>query len=664
MSIKDPVSTAKTDTPLMQVKGLIKEFKAGEQTIRVLHDIDLTINQGEMVAIIGQSGSGKSTLMNILGCLDQATAGEYKIFGESVSRLEPDELAKLRREHFGFIFQRYHLLGDISAQDNVSVPAVYAGMDGQARSERAKKLLSDLGLADKIANRPNQLSGGQQQRVSIARALMNGGDIILADEPTGALDSKSGDDVMQILYDLKAQGHTIIMVTHDPNLAAQAERVIELKDGHKIADYKTEHYNPINIQPEPILDQHRKSAVGSFIDRLFEAFKMSLLAMRAHKMRTLLTMLGIIIGIASVVSVVGLGKGSQEQILSNISSLGTNTITVIDGYPFGDPRRSSGDDNLTPDDAQAVADQPYVVSVSPQLDSNMNVRYRNIEEAASISGVGKDYLDVSGETLAQGQSFDEQSILLRTQDIIIDDNALQTFFPDNPNPIGEVVLIGSVPGRIIGVLEENNSGFRSTDTPTFYMPYTTMLSRLIGGTYIENFVALIDNNISSAAAESAISTLMTSRHGTDDFRIRNSDSIRETIESTTTALTLLISSIAIIALIVGGIGVMNIMLVSVTERTNEIGVRMAVGARQNDIMQQFLIEAVLVCILGGLLGIGLAFAIGELINRVGGDSFQVIYSPTSIIAAFVCSTLIGIIFGFLPARNAAKLDPVEALSRD
>ncbi|WLP95157.1 MacB family efflux pump subunit [Psychrobacter sp. M13] len=664
MDTKPSIVNTAAGTPLMQVKGLIKEFKAGEQTIRVLHDIDLTINQGEMVAIIGQSGSGKSTLMNILGCLDQASAGEYKIFGKSVSKLDADELAKLRREHFGFIFQRYHLLGDISAQDNVSVPAVYAGMDGQARNDRAEKLLSDLGLADKIRNRPNQLSGGQQQRVSIARALMNGGDIILADEPTGALDSKSGDDVMQILHDLKAQGHTIIMVTHDPNLAEQAERVIELKDGYKIADYKTEHYNPINAQPEPILDQHRKSAFGSFIDRLFEAFKMSLLAMRAHKMRTLLTMLGIIIGIASVVSVVGLGKGSQEQILSNISSLGTNTITVTDGYPFGDPRRNFGDDNLTPDDAQAVADQPYVISVSPQLDSNMNVRYRNVQEAASVSGVGKDYLNVSGESLAQGQGFDEQSILRRTQDVIIDSNALQTFFPDNPNPIGEVVLIGSVPGRIIGVLEENNSGFRNTDTPTFYMPYTTMLSRLIGGTYIENFVALIDNNISSAAAESAISTLMISRHGTDDFRIRNSDSIRETIESTTTALTLLISSIAIIALIVGGIGVMNIMLVSVTERTNEIGVRMAVGARQNDIMQQFLIEAVLVCILGGLLGIGLAFAIGELINRVGGDSFQVIYSTTSIVAAFVCSTLIGIIFGFLPARNAAKLDPVEALSRD
>ena len=664
MSNQDPTPNA-TDTPLMEVKGLIREFQAGEQTIRVLHDINLTINQGEMVAIIGQSGSGKSTLMNILGCLDQATAGDYKIFGQSVSRLDADELAKLRREHFGFIFQRYHLLGDINARDNVSVPAVYAGMDGQARSERAEKLLADLGLGDKVNNRPSQLSGGQQQRVSIARALMNGGDIILADEPTGALDSKSGEDVVQILKDLNAQGHTIIMVTHDPSLAAQAERVIEIKDGYIIADYKNDDYQHAEPQPAAVIDKHRKSAFSSFIDRLFEAFKMSLLAMRAHKMRTLLTMLGIIIGIASVVSVVGLGKGSQEQILSNISSLGTNTITVTDGYPYGDPRRQYNDDNLTPQDAQAVADQPYVVSVSPQLNSNMNVRYRNIQEAASISGVGKDYLDVSGEKLALGQGFDEQSILRRTQDIIIDDNANKTFFPDNANPIGEVLLIGSVPGRVIGILEPNDGGFRrSVDSPTLYMPYTTMMSRLIGSAYIESFVALIDNNISSAAAESAISELMISRHGTDDFRIRNSDSIRQTIEATTATMTLLISSIAIISLIVGGIGVMNIMLVSVTERTNEIGVRMAVGARQSDIMQQFLIEAVLVCILGGLLGIGLAFAIGEIINRVGGDSFQVIYSPTSIIAAFVCSTLIGVVFGFLPARNAAKLDPVEALSRD
>lgn len=661
---------ARRGQPIMQLTGIVRDFPAGEQKIRVLHDIDLTIYQGEMLAIIGQSGSGKSTLMNILGCLDKASAGNYLIYGQDVEKLDADELAKLRREHFGFIFQRYHLLGDISARDNVSVPAVYAGMNSNTRTQRADKLLADLGLADKVTNRPSQLSGGQQQRVSIARALMNGGDVILADEPTGALDSKSGEDVMQILQDLNAQGHTIIMVTHDPSIAAQAERVIELKDGHIIADYHTPSMADTDtdaIPPIPpnMLAAHQKNPLSAFFDRLAEAFKMSLLAMRAHKMRTLLTMLGIIIGIASVVAIVGLGKGSQEQILSNISSLGTNTITVMDGYPYGDPRRQYNDDNLTPEDANAVADQPYVISVSPQINTNTSVRYRNIQESASVSGVGEDYLQVTGETLAMGQGFDEDSINRRTQDVIIDTNTKDTFFADVDNPIGEVVLIGNVLGRVIGVLEPKDDGFgMSSDSPTIYMPYTTMMSRIKGSAHIDSFVALIDNNISSGAAETAISNLIESRHGTDDFRIINSDSIRQTIEATTTTMTLLISSIAIISLVVGGIGVMNIMLVSVTERTNEIGVRMAVGARQSDIMQQFLIEAVLVCILGGGLGVLLAFLIGEGINSIGSENFKVVYSPTSIIAAFICSTLIGVVFGFLPARNAAKLDPVEALSRD
>ncbi|WP_033426751.1 MacB family efflux pump subunit [Psychrobacter lutiphocae] len=683
----------------MQLSNIIREFPAGEQTIRVLHDINLTIYQGEMVAIIGQSGSGKSTLMNIMGCLDKATAGEYLIFGNSVKQMDADDLAKLRREHFGFIFQRYHLLGDINARDNVAVPAVYAGMKSQSRTKRAEALLTELGLGDKVFNRPNQLSGGQQQRVSVARALMNGGDVILADEPTGALDSKSGRDVLKILKRLNQQGHTVIMVTHDPGIADQAERVIEIKDGIIIADYRNEHFqrsasthpsetHPSNeyinedkrandisneykdnqdlqrINKQQLISQKR-SRIGSFFDRLSEAFRMSVLAMRAHKMRTLLTMLGIIIGIASVVSVVGLGQGSQQQILSNISSLGTNTITVIDGYAWGDPRRRYHDDNLTPDDAEAIGQQPYVLSVSPQLDTNISVRYRNVQESANISGVGQDYLEVTGESLIAGQAFNQHSIERRVQDIIIDDNAKSTFFADIDNPIGEVVLIGNVPGRVIGVLEPNENALaRPSDTPTIYMPYTTMMSRIVGGNHIDSFVALIDNQISSAAAEDAITDLIESRHGTDDFRTRNSDSIRQTIEATTNTMTILISSIAIISLVVGGIGVMNIMLVSVTERTNEIGVRMAVGARQSDIMQQFLIEAILVCVLGGALGVLLAYAIGEAINSIGSESFRVIYSPTSIIAAFACSTLIGVLFGFLPARNAAKLDPVEALSRD
>lgn len=659
--------------PLLEVKDLVREFPVGDSSIRILHNINLTLYQKEMVAIIGQSGSGKSTLMNILGCLDKATSGSYQIFGKAVDEMDNEDLAQLRREHFGFIFQRYHLLGDISAEENVIVPAVYAGMQTTQRKTRAKTLLNQLGLADKTKNRPSQLSGGQQQRVSIARALMNGGDVILADEPTGALDSTSGKEVMKILFDLRAQGHTIIMVTHDPSLAAQAERVIELKDGRIVADYYTNLANDTH-QNSPLFqnsiknttDEYpilKKNGLFSFIDRLKEAFKMSVYTMTAHKMRTLLTMLGIIIGIASVVSIVGLGKGSQAKILEDINTLGTNTITVIDGYPFGDVRRKFGYNNLTVADADAVAAQPYAKSVSPQVDTNATVRYRNIETTSNINGVGQDYLFVTGEKLAMGQGFNADSIHRYAQDIIIDQNAYKSFFNGQGNPIGEILLIGKVPGRIIGLIDDKQSGFgRTSNTPNIYMPYTTVMYRMLGKNYLDRFVVLVDDDTSSDVAEAAISELITQRHGTDDFNIMNINSIKETVESTTTALTLLISSIAIISLIVGGIGVMNIMLVSVTERTSEIGVRMAVGARQSDIMQQFLIEAVLVCVLGGFLGILFAFGVGGLINRFGGENFSVIYSPLSIVAAFVCSTLIGIIFGFLPARNAARLNPVDALS--
>ena len=304
-------------------------------------------------------------------------------------------------------------------------------------------------------------------------------------------------------------------------------------------------------------------------------------------------------------------------------------------------------------------------SVSPLVSTSVTARYRSIEASTNVSGIGQDYLTVTGEKLAQGSNFSADSVKSLTQDIIIDDNALKTYFPDDPNPIGKVILLGSVPARVIGVLAKSDKAFGPTsDSPTIYMPYSTVMRRMLGKDKVDSFVVLLKDTISSSAAESAVTELIQQRHGTDDFRIQNSDSIRQTIESTTGTMTLLVSSIAIISLIVGGIGVMNIMLVSVTERTSEIGVRMAVGARQGDILQQFLIEAILVCILGGVLGIALAFAIGSAINQLAGGSFQVIYSPTSIAAAVICSTLIGVVFGFIPAKNAAKLNPVEALSRE
>jgi macrolide transport system ATP-binding/permease protein len=653
--------------PLLEVKDLTREFPAGESTVQILKGINLAIYPGELVAIVGQSGSGKSTLMNILGCLDQPSSGSYKVKGRETRQLEPDELAQLRREYFGFIFQRYHLLGDLNAAGNVEVPAVYAGVDAAERQQRAKDLLTDLGLAEKTQNRPSQLSGGQQQRVSIARALMNGGDVILADEPTGALDKNSGIEVMRILRELNAKGHTIILVTHDHNVAKNATRIIEISDGNIISDLP----NVPETDDEPLEKQELQPAIKkrtpawrSAADRLSEAFRMALLAMNAHRMRTFLTMLGIIIGIASVVSVVALGNGSQKQILENISSLGTNTITVYQGRGFGDNSRSAQVKTLVPADATALSEQPYVDGVSPTVSSSVTARFKDTEASATVNGVSADYFYVKGLTFASGQPFDQESVTEQSQDVVIDDNTKKTFFSDGTNPVGQVILLGSVPSRIIGVVEAQTGMMGGNDSLNVYLPYSTVMSRMLGQANVRSIIVRVKDEYPSAAAENAILNLLVQRHGAQDVFTQNSDSIRETIQQTTQTMTLLVSAIAVISLVVGGIGVMNIMLVSVTERTQEIGVRMAVGARQSDILQQFLIEAVLVCILGGILGVLLSLGIGQIISHFAGDTFQMAYSTTSIAAAFVCSSMIGIVFGFIPARNAAQLNPVDALSRE
>lgn len=653
--------------PLLEVSDLTREFPAGEGTVQILKGIDLKIYAGELVAIVGQSGSGKSTLMNILGCLDKPSAGSYKVNGRETRQLEPDELAQLRREYFGFIFQRYHLLGDLSASGNVEVPAIYAGVDSQLRQQRSAELLSELGLEERLHHRPSQLSGGQQQRVSIARALMNGGDVILADEPTGALDKNSGIEVMRILRELNAKGHTIILVTHDLNVAKNATRIIEISDGNIISDRANKPENvdsDLEHQTLQRTPQKKTSAWRSFFDRLGEAFRMALLAMNAHRMRTFLTMLGIIIGIASVVSVVALGNGSQKQILENISSLGTNTITVYQGRGFGDNSRASQVKTLVPADAEALAEQPYVDGVSPSANTSVTLRYKDTEASATVNGVSADFFYVRGMTFKSGQPFDKNSVTQRAQDVVIDTNTEKTFFADGTNPVGQVLLLGSVPSRIIGVIDAQQGFMGNSDSLNVYLPYSTVMSRMLGQSNVRSIIVRIKDEYPSSAAENAILTLLEQRHGAQDVFTQNSDSIRETIQQTTATMTLLISAIAVISLVVGGIGVMNIMLVSVTERTQEIGVRMAVGARQSDILQQFLIEAILVCLLGGVLGVLLSLGIGQIIGHFAKGIIEMSYSTTSIVAAFVCSSMIGIVFGFLPARNAAQLDPVAALARE
>ncbi|ELM3719862.1 MacB family efflux pump subunit [Aeromonas hydrophila] len=645
--------------PLLQLSGIRRHFGDGERRVEVLKGIDLTIARGEMVAIVGASGSGKSSLLNILGCLDQPSEGDYRVAGRETSRLAADALATLRREHFGFIFQRYHLLGDLSARDNVALPALYAGLAGDARKARAESLLQRLGLGSRLDYKPSQLSGGQQQRVSIARALINGGQVILADEPTGALDSQSGAEVLGILNGLHREGHTLVIVTHDMAIAEQAERIIELKDGEVVADRRHESAQPL---PAHIGSRAGEGTRGGLAGRLGASFKMALLAMQAQRMRTFLTMLGIIIGIAAVVSVVALGRGSQQQVLASINAMGTSTLEIFPGSGFGD-RRAEAIQTLRVEDADALAGLGYVHSVTPSLVTSVTLRRGSQAVLGSVNGVGEQFFQVRGYRLLQGMLFDATSVAALAQEVVIDENSLARLFTAGESPLGQVILLGSLPCRVIGVVARNQSGFGSDENLNVWIPHTTVMTRMLGQSHLRSISVRVQDDVALAAAEDGINRLLRERHGAQGFFVLNTDSIRQAITSTNATLTLLIAMIALISLVVGGIGVMNIMLVSVSERTREIGVRMAVGARTGDILQQFLIEAVLVCLLGGAAGVLLSLLVGVLFEHFS-SQFTLSYSLDAVLMAFFCSSLIGVLFGFFPARRAARMDPIHALERE
>lgn len=642
---------------MIELKGINKEFILGEQRIKVLKNINLTIKKGEFVSIIGQSGSGKSTLMNIIGCLDTPTSGEYLMNGKDISHFSSDELASLRREKFGFVFQRYNLIPSLCAIENVALPAVYDGLKKDQREKRALNLLKVFDLDDKSQNIPNKLSGGQQQRVSIARALMNGGEIILADEPTGALDSKSGLMVMDNLTALHKKGHTIILVTHDLNVASYANRVIEIKDGQIIKDEKKSD----EIYELKSKTKTKLNPITAFKSSVNESFKMSVGAIFSHKLRSFLTMLGIIIGISSVICVVALGEGSQEKILSSIRAIGTNTITIFPGKSFGD-RRVNQVKSLSLSDSVLLNKQPYLDYSTPNTSSTGVLTYKNQSLNGNLRGGGVHYLDVNGLELSQGRDFSQTDIFESNSVLIIDENTQKSFFK-NENPLDKVLFFERQPFKVIGVVKDNDTMFGSSDVLRVYAPFSTVVNKITGDRNVYSITVKVKDSVSPQVAETRLTDLLIAKHGKKDFYTRNSDTIRQTVETTTNTMRILISGVALISLIVGGIGVMNIMLVSVTERTKEIGIRMAVGAKQSDILMQFLIEAVLLCIIGGVIGLGLGYAFGFLFNSLDMD-FYMKFSLAPAVIALITSSFIGIVFGYLPARNASKLNPIDALSQE
>jgi macrolide transport system ATP-binding/permease protein len=644
--------------PLLEMKVVSRTYNAGSEPLTVLKEVSLVIQSGEFVAIMGTSGSGKSTLMNIIGCLDKPSIGSYCIRGIDVASLTGDELASLRRDTFGFIFQRYNLMSDLSAVENAEVPAVYCGMAKGQRADHASELLRQLGLGDRLEHYPSQLSGGQQQRVSIARALMNGGPVILADEPTGALDSQGGKDVMAILVKLNQEGHTVILVTHDSEIAAYAQRVVHIADGRITSD---EAQPAEKAGPQATLGERAKDA-NQGMAVLGESLMMALRSLVHNRMRTALTMLGIIIGVASVVALMAIGNGAKQDVLERIQAMGTDLLTVRRGPP--NVRASAGIvTSFLPEDLPSIRGVPGVDLAVPETTMSALLRFGDQDMTIAVVGTGEDFPLVHDWPAQAGVFFTAEHVKRYAQVVALGQTTAKNLFPRDINPLGQYVLIGNAPFLVIGVMSSKGLTPRGDDMDnSAWLPYTTAGARVIGRRFFDSFVLRVKPTSDMGLVQADLHTLLMKRHGKEDFNIRNMADTIATANETQNTLTYLLAAIAVISLIVGGIGVMNIMLVSVTERTREIGIRMAIGARSFDVMFQFLTEAVMVCFLGGLAGVLVGIAGGLSTSAIAG--WRVIFTAAPIIVAFSCAFLTGIIFGYLPARKAAHLDPIDALARD
>ncbi len=669
MSVVSVVSVVRERQPLIALDDLRKVYggQGGAPAVEVLRGISINIYAGEFVAIVGASGSGKSTLMHLLGCLDQASSGRYRFNGQDVATLDADQLAWLRREAFGFVFQGYHLIATESAAENVEVPALYAGMAEGPRHARSQQLLQRLGLGDKLGHRPSQLSGGQQQRVSIARALMNGGRIILADEPTGALDSQSGREVMALLHELADAGHTIILITHDRAVAAQARRVIEIRDGQIVADTAPEPQAKPAVQAD--------TANGSLFDslgnpaderrvwlaELGDALRAAWRVMGVNRFRTGLTLLGIVIGVASVIVMLAIGLGTKQQVVAQLGAFGSNLMYMAS---IGESSRVPGR-SITLQDLEAVAELPNIAHVLPNVTGNKVVRYGNKDIQTYVRGTTAALPTVQTWPVARGGFFTAQDEREMAAVAVLGYKLAKDLLPDEPNPVGRHILIDNLPFQVIGVMSEKGvlTGDRDEDS-LLLLPFSTAGIKLFGQrepTYTVIAVKNVDDATGVERTQAAVEALMFERHGIKDFAVGNAAASIAAEAKTRDTMTLMLSLIAAVSLVVGGIGVMNVMLMTVRERTREIGIRMATGARQRDILRQFLTEAVLVSVVGGAIGTAAGLAIGGLLIWW---EVPVIFSATSIAGAFGCSVATGLVFGYMPAKQAARLDPVVALASE
>ncbi len=652
---------------MIKIANFTKTYQMGDLFLQALSGVSLDLEQGSFIAIMGPSGSGKSTLMNLLGLLDTPSAGHYLLDGQEINQLTEDELAQIRRKKIGFVFQQFHLLPRTSAQENVSLPQIYDSK--KINPEKSNHLLEMVGLGNRKDHKPNELSGGQQQRVAIARALVNNPKIVLADEPTGNLDSQSEKEIMSLLCQLNQKGITVILVTHEEEIANYAKRIIRMRDGKILSDEPIKNRNlPEISQPLSFPEATSLELRGSsfqFFDFLVH-FKEGVKALIVNKVRTFLSMLGILIGVAAVITMLALGRGAQKSIETQLASLGSNLLVLRTGsFRTGGVYLGTGSvAKLTPDDAEIIKKSlPSVKATAPEVTGKGQVVYRDKNWSTQVLGTSEGYATMRASVPVIGRFFDEVENRKRMRLAVIGMTVASEVF-GNTDPIGEYIKINKVPFQVIGILpEKGNNGWRDQDD-IIMIPLYTAMHRLLGKNFVDQINIEISQLSEMEASEEQIKSLIEKRHRippsqTDAFQIRNMQDIQSALSESSRTMGWLLASIATISLLVGGIGIMNIMLVSVTERTREIGLRKALGAKRQDILIQFLIEALVVSLLGGCLGILLGCTITLALSFLANWTTSI--SIFSILLATIFSALTGIFFGLWPARKAAALDPIMAL---